>query len=68
MIQKLKQDLKDAVINYYNDASLNVVIEEPKRGNADLAIPLFSLVRQLDKKMPGRLVEEIKSVVEKTTH
>ena len=62
MIQTMKQQLKDAIIGYYGNNDLNVVVEEPKRGNADLAIPLFALVKQLNKKMP-ELVEEISAIV-----
>ena len=62
MIQTLKQQLKEAIIGYYGNTDLNVVVEEPKRGNADLAVPLFALVKQLNKKMP-ELVEEISAIV-----
>ena len=62
MIQTMKQQLKDAIIGYYGNTDLNVVVEEPKRGNADLAVPLFALVKQLNKKMP-ELVEEISAIV-----
>ncbi|PKK86778.1 MAG: arginine--tRNA ligase, partial [Tenericutes bacterium HGW-Tenericutes-8] len=62
MIQTLKQNLKEAITGYYNNDLLNVVVEEPKRGNADLAVPLFALVKQLNKKMP-ELVEEISAIV-----
>ena len=62
MIQTMKQQLKDAIIGYYGNNDLNVVVEEPKRGNADLAVPLFALVKQLNKKMP-ELVEEISAIV-----
>jgi arginyl-tRNA synthetase len=62
MIQTMKQQLKEAIIGYYGNNDLNVVVEEPKRGNADLAVPLFALVKQLNKKMP-ELVEEISAIV-----
>ena len=62
MIQTMKQQLKEAIIGYYGNTDLNVVVEEPKRGNADLAVPLFALVKQLNKKMP-ELVEEISAIV-----
>ena len=46
MIQIIKQTLKNRVFEYFQLDSLNVVVEEPKRGTADLAIPLFALVKQ----------------------
>ena len=39
MILTLKNEIKKRIESLYNLE--NVVVEEPKRGNADLAIPLF---------------------------
>lgn len=62
MIQIIKQTLKNRVFEYFQLDSLNVVVEEPKRGTADLAIPLFALVKQLGKPMPV-VLEEIKKAI-----
>ncbi len=62
MIQTIKQTLKQLVVDFYLQPTLNVVVEEPKRGTADLAIPLFALVKQLGKPMPV-VLEEIKQVI-----
>jgi len=62
MIQQIKQNLKEKVTRHFNIDSLNVVVEEPKRGNADLAIPLFALVKQLGKPMPW-VLEEVKTAI-----
>ncbi len=62
MIQVIKQTLKNRVFEYFQLDSLNVVVEEPKRGTADLAIPLFALVKQLGKPMPV-VLEEIKKAI-----
>lgn len=62
MIQQIKQNLKEKVTRHFNIVSLNVVVEEPKRGNADLAIPLFALVKQLGKPMPW-VLEEVKTAI-----
>lgn len=60
MILTLKNEIKKRIESLYNLE--NVVVEEPKRGNADLAIPLFSLVRTLIKKMP-ELTDEISNAL-----
>lgn len=60
MILTLKNEIKKRIESLYNLE--NVVVEEPKRGNADLAIPLFSLVRTLNKKMP-ELTDEISNAL-----
>ncbi|MDY0210579.1 MAG: arginine--tRNA ligase [Acholeplasma sp.] len=52
MIQTIKDDIKTSVMLGLNNPDINVVVEEPKRGNADLAIPLFGLVKQLGLSMP----------------
>jgi arginyl-tRNA synthetase len=62
MIQQIKQKLKEKVTQHFNLDNLNVVVEEPKRGNADLAIPLFALVKQLGKPMPW-VLEEVKTAI-----
>lgn len=62
MIQTIKQTIKDLVLQQFDQQSLNVVVEEPKRGNADLAIPLFALVKQLGKPMPV-ILEDIKTAL-----
>ncbi len=62
MIQQIKQNLKERVTQHFNQDNLNVVVEEPKRGNADLAIPLFALVKQLGKPMPW-VLEEVKTAI-----
>jgi arginyl-tRNA synthetase len=62
MIQQIKQNLKEKVSQHFNLDNLNVVVEEPKRGNADLAIPLFALVKQLSKPMPW-VLEEVKTAI-----
>lgn len=62
MIQQIKQNLKEKVTQHFNQDNLNVVVEEPKRGNADLAIPLFALVKQLGKPMPW-VLEEVKTAI-----
>ncbi len=62
MIQTIKQNLKTRVLNHFQQPNLNVVVEEPKRGTADLAIPLFALVKQLGKPMPV-VLEEVKQAI-----
>lgn len=62
MIQTIKQTIKELVLQQFDQQSLNVVVEEPKRGNADLAIPLFALVKQLGKPMPV-ILEDIKTAL-----
>lgn len=62
MIQTIKQNLKTRVINHFQQPNLSVVVEEPKRGTADLAIPLFALVKQLGKPMPV-VLEEVKQAI-----
>lgn len=54
MINEIKQTLKEQLEKVFN---LNdIVIEVPKRGDADLAIPLFGFVKSL-----GLLIQEISS-------
>lgn len=55
MIQKIKNEVKQTIENLYGIS--NVVVEEPKRGNADIAVPLFQLVKTLNKKMPDLTLE-----------
>lgn len=62
MIQTIKQNLKTRVLNHFQQPNLSVVVEEPKRGTADLAIPLFALVKQLGKPMPV-VLEEVKQAI-----
>ena len=62
MIQTIKQTVKALVLNHFQLDNLNVVVEEPKRGTADLAIPLFALVKQLGKPMPV-VLEEVKTAL-----
>lgn len=63
MIQQIKQQLKERVIAHFQLENLNVIVEEPKRGTADLAIPLFALVKQLAKPMPV-VLEEVRKAIE----
>ena len=60
MILKLKLEIKQIIEELYHLD--NVVVEEPKRGNADIAVPLFAIAKTLNKKMP-ELTEEIKDAL-----
>jgi arginyl-tRNA synthetase len=62
MIESIKKDLKLKI-----ETSLNLhdlVIEEPKKGHADLAIPLFSFAKEL-KKSPKDVYDMIYEVIRK---
>ncbi|MFA5471951.1 MAG: arginine--tRNA ligase, partial [Acholeplasmataceae bacterium] len=52
MIEVIKQEIKQKIESLYNIDQ--VIVEEPKRGVADLAIPLFSLAK--DWKMSPKAV------------
>ncbi|CCV66128.1 hypothetical protein BN85311070 [Paracholeplasma brassicae] len=45
MILKLKLEIKQIIEELYHLD--NVVVEEPKRGNADIAVPLFAIAKTL---------------------
>jgi arginyl-tRNA synthetase len=47
MIEQLKNDIK--VLLEERLHLENLVVEEPKKGNADLAIPLFAFAKTLKK-------------------
>lgn len=63
MIQAIKDDIKTSVMLGLNNPDINVVVEEPKRGNADLAIPLFGLVKQLGMSM-AELSSKVSAILE----
>jgi arginyl-tRNA synthetase len=61
MIESIKQGIKSFIETEF---SLNgVVVEEPKKGNADLAIPLFPFVKQWSISPVG-VFEKFKNVLE----
>lgn len=60
MINKIKYDFKELI-----EKQLlidNVVIETPKRGDADLSIPLFGITRQLKLALP-ELADKINNIL-----
>lgn len=68
MIELIKQQLKQKIESKYNLKQL--IVEEPKRGTADLAIPLFNLAREwkinpklvFDKIKDDTLVEHVDQI------
>lgn len=61
MIEQLKSDLKLVLEKQLNID--NLVVEEPKRGHADLAIPLFAYAK-LWKKSPMDVFDDFKKVLQ----
>src|SRR5690554_1365331 len=49
MIEKIKSSINEIIKTKYKN--LDIVIEVPKRGDADLAIPLFGISRNLNLKI-----------------
>lgn len=64
MIEKIKSDLKKKLEKQINID--NLVIEEPKKGNADLAIPLFAYAK-LWKKSPMDVYKDFEKVLKRET-
>ncbi len=68
MIENIKQLVKNKIEAKYQN--LNIQVEVPKRGDADLAIPLFGFVRELNLKLNEIydefyiLIKDIKSIKE----
>lgn len=60
MIERFKQELKNILEKQLNLD--NIIIEEPKKGNADLAIPLFSYAKILQTS-PMVVFERFKGVL-----
>ncbi|MBN2300289.1 MAG: arginine--tRNA ligase [Acholeplasmataceae bacterium] len=61
MIEQIKKDLKAQLENHFNIDE--VVIEEPKKGRADLAIPLFAYAK-LWKTSPMHIFEKFNEVIQ----
>ena len=61
MIESMKQQIKQTIESEFNIEG--VVVEEPKKGNADLAIPLFTFVK-LWSTTPISVYDRFKSVIE----
>ncbi|MDY0115223.1 MAG: arginine--tRNA ligase [Acholeplasmatales bacterium] len=59
MLLKVKTLIKEKLLKHYQ---FPVLVEEPKREEADLAIPLFNLARQTEIKITT-LAEEIKALL-----
>ena len=59
MINQIKQELKQIVIDHFDIE--DVTIELPKRGLADLAIPLFSFAK-IWKSSPKAVFEKLEPV------
>ena len=59
MLLKVKTLIKEKLLKHYQ---FSVLVEEPKREEADLAIPLFNLARQTEIKITT-LAEEIKALL-----
>lgn len=64
MIEQMKQNIKEDLSKHLNLDSNQIVIESPKKSNADLAIPLFSYAK-LFAKSPVEIFNEFKIVLEK---
>lgn len=60
MIERFKQELKNTLEKQLNLD--NIIIEEPKKGNADLAIPLFAYAKVFQTS-PMAVFERFKSVL-----
>ena len=67
MIETIKQSIKQKIESIYNIEDL--IVEEPKRGFADLAIPLFSLAK-VWKMNPKMVFDKIEKdvIVEHVSH
>ncbi len=65
MIDNIKSNLKQALEQ--NLGISDIVIEVPKKGDSDLAIPLFSFVKSLGKSIQV-IFEDFKSTIEQNQH
>src|SRR5690606_35596595 len=65
MIDNIKSTLKQSIEQKLGIS--DIVIEVPKKGDSDLAIPLFSFVKSLGKSIQT-IFDEFKSVIEENNH
>lgn len=49
MIEKYRQQIVESINKEFN---INPVVEQPKKADSDLSIPLFGYAKQLNKKLP----------------